>query len=216
MKQGSVRVENHHVVAGGGKLQAGGVRGDCCELAAAIHSQGHWRKHFCRREILANVAGRTVFLAGCGDAYLVRRASGTCITLVKKRCVWYLRAKFKPRSELPYAEGEEFMEVMLLDRGAGVRPVQGGISNSRNPAAISNNVEESAPVEKACGAISLNRGRQGRAHSQRACCVQDLVVVSVASDVARMHQPSCRSKRNRDPGDCHYLKRTRRSAAGDE
>ena len=30
-----------------------------------------------------------------------------------------------PHSELPYAEGEEILEVMSLDRGAGVRPVEG-------------------------------------------------------------------------------------------
>ena len=50
-----------------------------------------------------------VFIADCGDAHLVRKASGTRITLVKKRCAWYLIVKLKPHSELPYAEGEEFL-----------------------------------------------------------------------------------------------------------
>ena len=39
----------------------------------------------------------TVFLADCGHAYLVRKASDTRITLVKKRCAWYLRVKLKPQ-----------------------------------------------------------------------------------------------------------------------
>ena len=67
---------------------------------------------------------KTVFPADCGDADFVRKASGTRITLLKKRCAWYLRVKLKPHSELPHAEGEEFMEVMSLDRGAGVRLVR--------------------------------------------------------------------------------------------
>ena len=58
----------------------------------------------------------TVSPADCGDAYLVRKASGTRITLVKKRCAWYLRVKLKPHSESPCAEGEEFLEVMSMDR----------------------------------------------------------------------------------------------------
>ena len=32
--------------------------------------------------------------------------------------------KLKPHCELLHAEGEDLMEVMSLDRGAGVRPVQ--------------------------------------------------------------------------------------------
>ena len=57
--------------------------------------------------------------------------------------------KLKPRSELPYAEGEKFLEVMPLDRRAGVRPVQErGSSDSSGPAAMSDDVEESAPVKK--------------------------------------------------------------------
>ena len=67
---------------------------------------------------------------------------------MKKRCAWYLRVKLKPHSELPYAEGEEFLEVMSLDRGAGVLPVQEGGSSSSSGPAAPEDVEESAPVKK--------------------------------------------------------------------
>ena len=81
---------------------------------------------------LSRCGWETVFPAGCGDAYLVRKASDTRITLVKKRCAWYLRVKLKPHSELPYNEGEEFLEVMSMDQRAGVWPVEeGGGSSSK-------------------------------------------------------------------------------------
>ena len=48
------------------------------------------------------------------------------ITLVKRRCAWYLRVKLKPHNELPYTESEEFLEVMLMDRRAGVWLVEEG------------------------------------------------------------------------------------------
>ena len=125
----------HHVAAGGGKpyeqgarilgLEAGDVRGEAVNLLVRV---GSWKlvKRFCRHKILAAVAWETVFPADCGDAYLVKKASGISVTLVRKRCAWYLRVKLKPHSELPYAEDTEFMEVMSLDRAAGVRPVQEG------------------------------------------------------------------------------------------
>ena len=72
----------------------------------------------------------TVIPADCGDAYLVRKTSGTRITLVNKRCAWHLRVKFESHSELPYAEGEEFLEVISLDRGVGVLSVEEGGSSS--------------------------------------------------------------------------------------
>ena len=65
----------------------------------------------------------------CLGENVVRKASGTRITLVRKRCAWGLRLKLKPHSELPCAEGDEFMEVLALDRGAGVRLVQEGSSS---------------------------------------------------------------------------------------
>ena len=69
-----------------------------------------------------------------GNAYLVRKASDTRITLVEKRCAWYLRVKLKPHNELPYIGSEEFLEVMSMDQRAGVWPVdeeaQAAVSSS--------------------------------------------------------------------------------------
>ena len=65
--------------------------------------------------------------------------------LVKKRCASCLRVKLKLHSELPYAEREELLEVMSLDRGAPVQ--EGGSSSSSGPAAPED-VEESALVKK--------------------------------------------------------------------
>ena len=77
-----------------------------------------------------------------------------------------------PHSELPYAEGEEFLEVMSRDRGAGLRPVEeGGSLSSGGP----EDVEGECASEKACGTIGPSSGGPGRARSQRACGVQDLV-----------------------------------------
>ena len=75
---------------------------------------------------LSRCGWETVFPADSGNAYLVRKTSNTRMTLVKKRCAWYLRVKFKPHSELPYTEGEEFLEVMSMDQTAGVWPVEEG------------------------------------------------------------------------------------------
>ena len=82
---------------------------------------GSWKlvKRFCRHKILAALAWETVFLADCGNAYLVRKSSGISVTLVRKRCAWYLRVKLKPHCELLHAGGEDLMEVVSLDRGAG-------------------------------------------------------------------------------------------------
>ena len=55
--------------------------------------------------------------------------------------------KLKSHSELPYAEGEEFREVMSIDRGAEVRLSEGGSSSSSGPAVLED-VEESALVNK--------------------------------------------------------------------
>ena len=86
----------------------------------------------------------TVFSTDCGNAYLVRKASDTRITLVKKRCAWFLRVKLKPHNELPYTESEEFLEVMSMDQRAGVWPVdEGGSSGSSG-----SDVEESEPVKE--------------------------------------------------------------------
>ena len=97
---------------------------------------------------LSRCGWETVFPANCGNAYLVRKASDIRVTLVQKRCVWYLRVKLKPHSELAYNEGEEFLEVMSMDQRAGVWPVdEGGSSGSSGPT-IPEDVEESEPVKK--------------------------------------------------------------------
>ena len=67
---------------------------------------------------------------------------------MKKRCPWCLRVKLKPHSELPYAEGEEFLEVMSMDRRAGVWLVEEGGSSSSSGPAVPEDVEESEPVKK--------------------------------------------------------------------
>ena len=66
---------------------------------------------------------------------------------MKKRCAWYLSVKLKPHSDLSYAEGEEFLEVMSMDRRAGVWLVEGGSSSSSGPA-VPEDVEESEPMQK--------------------------------------------------------------------
>ena len=76
------------------------------------------------------------------------KASDTRITLVKKRCAWYMRVKLKPHNELPYTEREELLEVMSMYQRAGVWPVdEGGSSGSSGPA-VPKDVEESEPVKK--------------------------------------------------------------------
>ena len=64
------------------------------------------------------MVGRRSSLLTVQNAYLVRKASDTRITLVKKRCAWYLRVKLKPHDELPCSKGEEFLEVMTMDQRA--------------------------------------------------------------------------------------------------
>ena len=60
----------------------------------------------------------------------------------------YLRAKLEPHSQLPFKEGEEFLEVMSMGQGAGVLPVgEGGSSSSSGPG-VPEDVKESAPVSK--------------------------------------------------------------------
>ena len=74
----------HHVSAGGGKLhelgarilglEAGDVRGDCCELVGSIQGHGHWQS------TSVDTGSWPLWL---GDD-LVRKASGTRITLFKR------------------------------------------------------------------------------------------------------------------------------------
>ena len=122
-------VGGHHVAAGSGKLhepgdrilvlEAGDVRGDVVNLLVRFRVM-NIGKALTSTQDIGRCGWETVFPADCGDAYLVRKASDTRITLVKKRCAWYLRVKLRPHSELPYAEGEELLEVMSMDQRAGV------------------------------------------------------------------------------------------------
>ena len=102
----------HHVAVGDGKLLEVGARilrleaGNVWLVEGALLST----------QDLSRCAWETVFPADCGSAYLVRKASGTRITLVKKRCTWYLRVKPKPHNELLYTESEEFLEVTSMDQ----------------------------------------------------------------------------------------------------
>ena len=153
---------------------------------------------------LSRCGCETVFPADCGNAYLVRKASDTRITLVMKRCAWYLRDKLKPHNELPYTASQEFLEVVSMDQRAGVWLVEEGEGSGSSGQAVPEDVEESELCEKACGADSSNSNRPRRAHGQWACSVQNLV-----SRVLHRTWPnasaSCQWKRDRYAIDYGYL-----------
>ena len=75
----------HHVAAGGGslhelgarilRLEAGDVRGDVVNLLVRLRVMV--------KQDLSRRGWETVFPADCGDAYFVRKASGTRIALVR-------------------------------------------------------------------------------------------------------------------------------------
>ena len=106
----------HHVAAGGGKLhelgarilglEAGDVRGDVANLLVRFRVMDIGTALLSAQD-LSRCGWETVFPADCGDAYFVRKASGTRITLVKKRRAWCLRVNLKPHSELSYADGPQ-------------------------------------------------------------------------------------------------------------
>ena len=147
----------HHVAAGGGRLhelgarilglEAANVRGDLLKLLVRFRVM-NIGKALLSTQDLRRCGWETVFPAGFGNAYLVRKASDTRITLVKKRCAWYLRAKLKPHNELPCTESEEFLEVMSMDQRAGVWPVEEGGGSSSSGPAVPEDVEQSEPVRK--------------------------------------------------------------------
>ena len=59
-----------------------------------------------------------------------------------------LESQTQPHHELPFTQGEEFLEVMPLDQGAGVWPVfEGGSSSSSGPL-VPEDAEGSTPVKK--------------------------------------------------------------------
>ena len=103
----------HHVAAGGGKLhelgvrilglEAANVRGDVVNLLVRFRVM-NIGKALLSTQDLSRCEWETVFPVDCGNAYLVRKASDTHTTLVKKRCAWKLRVKLKLHSELPCTE----------------------------------------------------------------------------------------------------------------
>ena len=111
----------HHIAAGGGKLhelgarilglEAAKMRGDVANLLVRFRVM-NIGKALLSTQDRSRCGWETVFPTDCGNAYLVRKASDTRISLVKNRRAWYLRVKLKPHNELPYTESEEFLEVM--------------------------------------------------------------------------------------------------------
>ena len=114
---------------------------------------------------LSRCGWETVFPTGCGNACLIRKASNTRTTLVKKWCAWYLRAKVKPHRDLPFTEGEKFLEVMSMDQGASVWFVFEGVEESTS---VKKLVTPSAPTAKSTqpGGRECCIGR-GRMHQHR-------------------------------------------------
>ena len=84
----------HHVAAGVGKLhelgarilalEAANVRGDVVNLLVRFRVM-NIGKALLSKQYLSRCGWETVFPAGFGNAYFVRKASDTRITLVKKR-----------------------------------------------------------------------------------------------------------------------------------
>ena len=95
----------------GSWLEAANVRGDVANLLVRFRLM-NTGKALLSTQDLSRCGWETVFTADCGNAYLVRKASGTRITLVEKRSAWHLGVKLKPHNELPYTESQEFLEVM--------------------------------------------------------------------------------------------------------
>ena len=123
------------------------MRGDVVNLLVRF-SVMNIGKALLSTQDLSRCGWETVFLADSENAYLVTKASNTRITLVKKRCAWYLRFKLMPHNESPYSKGEEFLEVLSLDQRAGVCLVEEGGSSSSSGPAVPEDVEEGEPVKK--------------------------------------------------------------------
>ena len=84
-----------------------------------------------------------------------------------------------------------------------MRPVKGGGSSSSSGPAVPEDVEESALVKKLVTLSAPTAAdREERAHSQRACGVQDLVSRVLHRTWPNESAP-CRRKRNHDCSDCH-------------
>ena len=126
-------------------LEAANVRGDVVNLLVRFRVTNIGKALL---STLSRCGWETIFRADCGNAYLVQKASDTRMTLVKKRCAWYLRVKLKPHNELPYTESEELLEVMSMDQRGGMWPVEEGGSSGSSGLAVPEDVEESELVKK--------------------------------------------------------------------
>ena len=73
-------------------LEAANVRGGVVNLNVRFRVM-NIGKTLLSTQDLSRCGWETVFFGDCGNAYLVRKASDTRITLVKKRCAWFLRVK---------------------------------------------------------------------------------------------------------------------------
>ena len=156
----------HHVAVGGCKLhqlrvwilglEDENVRGDVVNLLVRFRVMNIGKALWSTQD-LSRCGWETVFLADSGNAYLVRKASNTRITLAKERCAWYSRVKVEPHSGLPYSKGEEFLEVMSMDQTAGVWLVEEGGGSSSSGPAVPEHVEESEPVKKLMAPTASDR-----------------------------------------------------------
>ena len=145
---------------------------------------------------LSHCGWETVFPAVSGNAYLVRKASNTRITLVKKSCAWYLRAKLKPHNELPYS-----------DQRAVVWPVEEVRSSSSSGPALLEDVEEGEPVKKLV-APTAPTAADREEHTASGHAVFRTLCRERCIGRGRMHQHRARGKEATIPAidiDCGYL-----------
>ena len=94
----------HHVAAGGGKLrelgarilefEAANVRGDVVNLLVRLRVMNNGKTLLSTQDT-SRCGWETVFPA---EAYFIRKASDTRITIMKKRCTWYLRVRASCRT----------------------------------------------------------------------------------------------------------------------
>eukprot|EP00959_Pyramimonas_sp_CCMP1952_P224549 4695340-Pyramimonas_sp.AAC.1 len=87
---------------------------------------------------LSRCQWETVFPADGGGAYILRRASGTRINLVRKRRAWYLRVRLKPHEDLPFTSAQELSEVASME-DRGIYPLDADVGTE---------AEEGTPVKK--------------------------------------------------------------------
>ena len=139
-----------------------------------------------------------------GNAYLVWKASDTRITLVKKRCAWYLRAKLKPHNELPCTESE-VLELMSMDQRAGVWPVDEGGSSGNSGPAVPEDVEEREPVKKLVATTVPTATDREEPTASGHAVFRTLVSRMLHRTWPNASAP-CRWKRDHESSDCHRLR----------